>query len=172
MQITFQKRILILSALLFFVTCFVFLFLYNGTLNSKAKYQQAKKELHDKETEQRSAQFVINSAKSLGTADTLLDSHFIKSSDVVPFLDNIESLAQKSQILSEITSVDIAKDNRLLSVDLKVDGSFENIYKFVLLLENSPYIIRFTSGDVRKADNSKTGWTGKFKINLLSFANK
>jgi translation initiation factor IF-2 len=103
---------------------------------------------------------------------------------VVPFLDTLEGLATKVGIKAETASVDIAPDSLSLLVKINTSGSFEAIYKFLTLLENSPYELEFTGFDMQKEDsilatpdlvlnkdikkqNSK--WRATFNIKLLSF---
>jgi hypothetical protein len=107
----------------------------------------------------------------------LLESHFIKSSDVVPLLNIIENLAKESGISAQIDSVDAKTDNTGLTVGLKVSGGFEAIYKFLTLLENSPYVLDFVSMDIHKILSpvvvdksvSNASWEAIFQIQLLSF---
>ncbi len=105
----------------------------------------------------------------------VLDTHFVRSSDIVPFLATIESLAQKVGGKAEVTSVDIPQDDSLLVVELKAGGSFEALYKFVMLLENSPYELLFISANIQNPGiqdlptSGASEWTATFKINLLSF---
>ncbi|KKS24035.1 MAG: hypothetical protein UU82_C0013G0003 [Candidatus Nomurabacteria bacterium GW2011_GWC2_41_8] len=107
----------------------------------------------------------------------LLETHFAKSSDVVPFLDTIEKLALEVGTKAEVNSVDILTDNTGLIVGLKASGSFEAIYKFLTLLENSPYELDFPSIDMHKLAVSGVSdeniqnlkWEATFRIQLLSF---
>jgi hypothetical protein len=64
-----------------------------------------------------------------------------------------------------------------LLVGVKVAGVFEAVYKFLTLLENSPYEIEFLSMDIHKtlvtdvAGKSVGGstWEAILKIRLLTF---
>lgn len=117
--------------------------------------------------------------KSIAQEKTLLESHFAESTNIVPFLDTIEKLATSVKADSQVISVDIAKDKTSLTVQLKATGSFQSIYKFLTLLENSPYELDFTSVDIRtdtltsspdseeKAESPE--WTADLRIKLLSF---
>jgi len=105
-----------------------------------------------------------------------LETHFIQSSDVVPFLDALERLAPLSGVKAKINSVDVATANSGLIVGLEASGNFQEIYKFLTLLENSPYEIDFLSMDVHAlgmAENAKAlknpDWEAVFRIQLLSF---
>ena len=90
----------------------------------------------------------------------------------MPFLDLLERLAPQVGADAEVLLVDKAKDGSLLSVDVRVIGNFEAIYKFLTLLENFPYELEIISVDIQKkggegVESSK--WEGVFKVKLLSF---
>ena len=107
----------------------------------------------------------------------MLDSHFAQSSDVVPFLNTIEQLGIPTGTNVVVTSVMTGTNNSELVVDLKVTGTFEQVYEFLALLENSSYEINFNSMDLHKLSlqNAATknvgngAWEANFEIQLLSF---
>lgn len=116
--------------------------------------------------------------KSTAKEQTLLDSHFSQVSDVVPFLNMIESSARKTGANSEVTSVNVLEGGKVLSLQIKATGSFESVYKFLMLLENSPYELEFSSVDFQQVfdnsaiNNQKTRipqWSAVFVARLLTF---
>ena len=117
------------------------------------------------------------SIKAIDQEKILLESHFAQSSNIVPFLDTIEQLASRVKAKSEVVSVDILKDVNQFLVVIKTSGSFESIYKFVKLLENSPYELEIASLDIQKSSAQTVSdkkvaipqWEAVFKIKLLSF---
>ena len=113
------------------------------------------------------------SLKNIESGVTLLDTHFAKGSDVVPFLDTIEKLAPKVGVTAEVNSVNNVANGAELVVELESRGSFAGVYKFLTLLENSPYQLEFLSMDLRKVtegdDLSSVEWQGVFRIRLLGF---
>ena len=131
-----------------------------------------------------------NSLQDNEKNSAILATHFAKSSDVVPFLDTLEKLAPLAGAKAEIDSVDNGVATPGLIVGLRVSGGFTNVYKFLQLLENSPYEINFISMDMHtttvnmpvestttpskgasvkpKAVKSQN-WEAIFKIQLLSF---
>ncbi len=105
-----------------------------------------------------------------------LETHFARSSDVVPFLDSIEEMARKVSATAEVTSVDVAEDKKTLVVGMKASGSFGNLYRLLTLLENSPYALEFLGVDLRtgagsteEGDKATPRWEVLFKMKLLSF---
>lgn len=101
-----------------------------------------------------------------------LDKHFVGSGDVVAFLDLIESLGAQTQAKAEVTLIDIPKDGSGLLIEVKSDGSFSAVYKFLSLLENAPYELEIVSMEMNASGNSETVvplWNATFRIKLVSF---
>ncbi len=180
MQSSFQKKLLILSIIFFIFSCFVFLFLYKNINDNKEKLQLAQEKWQTEYTRRENARSLTNSIKTMESERNLLEKHFIQSSDIVPFLDMIEKLSVEVGTKAEIFSVDVAKDNLSLMVEMKAQGSFENIYKLIILLENSPYNLDFVLVDIQNSNsqnvsvgknNKSQQWIATFKIKLLNFIN-
>ncbi len=174
MQFIIQKKSLILSIIFFVFFSFVFVFLYKDINNKKEAIQIAQEKWQTETTRRENIKFLIDSIESIKTERTLLDTHFVQSSDVVPFLDTIEGLAKNVGANAEVISVDVAKDSSSLVVQMSASGSFETIYKLILLLENSPYDLEFILVDIKNLNSSIKKipqWTATFQIKLLSFVN-
>ncbi len=183
MKFIIQKKALILSIIFFLLSCYLFVFLY-GKINTNKEISQTEQEKwQTEETRRDSAKFLVDSIKMIAPEKSLFETHFVKKSDVVPFLDAIEKLASESNTKSEVTSVDVAADGSSLIVGMKASGSFSSIYKLTTLLENSPYDLEFTSVNMENssAENATTApvksivassWDTTFQIKLLSFINQ
>ena len=182
MKIKFQKLLpaLLTSLLLLAASCFVFLFLYREINNNNKISQLAQMAWQREATYRDEMKSLDLSIKMVEKEKTQLETHFTKSSDIVPFLDTVEGLAPKVGAKAEIVSVDIVKDNPALMVEMKASGSFEAIYRFLRLLENSTYELEFLSlsmQNIRGQDVSRaeakgvksSDWDAYFKMKLLSF---
>jgi len=179
MQNNFKKTPLFLSIALLLFSCAVFFYM-NRVINNKVKAsEQILGEWQKEASRREEIRSLYRSIKTIEKQKSLIETHFAQGSNIVPFLDTIENLAPKTGAKAEITSVDIAKDNAGLMVGIKASGSFEAVYKFLLLLENSPYELEFISMNMQKiipqdvSDKSKKLkvplWDAVFKIKLLSF---
>jgi hypothetical protein len=177
MKNNFQKILLVISAIFLVAFSFAFIFLYRKIDDNNQKVEQDTITL---QTEARRREDIasLNRALQKITSDrVLLESHFVKSSDVVPFLNMIETLAKQTAVSTLIDSINTKKDNSELTVGLKASGKFEAIYKFLTLLENSPFELDFTSMDIHKLfspvvvgkGTPPAGWEAVFKIRLISF---
>ncbi len=150
MKNNFKKIPFILSIVFFLLLSGVFFFIYTQTNANNEKANLSNVDFKNAIAERNRIKVLNNSIKSIKDDSALLGTHFAKSSDVVPFLDTIEGLAPKVGAKAETTSVDVTKDNTGLIVKMNVSGSFKSIYKFINLLENSPYELEFTNVDMQK----------------------
>lgn len=181
MQFIFKKKSLIFSIIFFLFSCAIFVYLFLIVSKNRETSEISQEKWQTEAIHRENIQSLVSLIKSVESERSLLETHFVKSSDIVPFLDTIEKLAKNVGVKAEIVSVDIPKDNSSLIVETKASGSFDMIYKLILLLENSPYQLQFVSVDIKGSDtqyiifdknNKIPEWTAVFKIKLLSFVNK
>jgi|GEM_PF-371743 len=173
--------LLSLALLLLLAGAFIFFYRYVNLKNQEAQELNFQAE---NETSRREEAKLLNlSINSIKEEETRLDTHFARGSDIVPFLDTIEALAPQAGAKAETSSVDVAKDNDGLLVKVEATGSFESLYKFLTLLENSPYELQFLQVDLSKKNETEApitaedgtilpqapSWHGDFEIRLLSF---
>lgn len=135
------------------------------------------------ETEQdsRQRQEIQQSLAALGAITPQLqeiDSYFIGPDGEVPFIDSLEARAQSLQLKTEITSVQIEKSKNLapkkleyLTLRLKVNGSWKNVYTFISLLQNIPYQVTLDQVDLTASVNEErpqgTTWQATSIIKIL-----
>lgn len=172
-----QKILLFISAVIFLFFCFAFVLLYRRINDNNQKIQQDQINLQIEARKHENIAFLNQSLQKIAPERALLENHFVKSSNVVPFLNTLEQLASRVGVSAQINSINTKTDNSELTVDLKASGSFEAIYKFLTLLENFPYELDFISMDLRKLNLSGASgenindlnWEAILKIRLLSF---
>ena len=166
---------LFVSVLLFCVFLFVFFYFFRAIKNNVEESKSKEGEWQTETLRRDEIKTLNNSIKVIEDKRNLLETHFAKSSDIVPFLDTIEELALKVNTKAEITSVNILEDHTGLSVGMKASGTFSGLYKFLTLLENSSYELDFISMNIQKGIESDTKnkiipkWDAIFRIKLLSF---
>ena len=179
MKKNFPKIPFFFSIIFFLLSLTAIVFFYR-TINSNNKQSQLKEEKWQIEASRREGiKMLNNSIKMVAEEKAQLESHFAQSSDIVPFLDTVEALAVKVGVKAEITSVDIAGDHSGLTVGVKASGTFSGLYKFLTLLENSPYELRFIGMDMKREsildssgkDIAPAKWNATFRTKLLSFIN-
>lgn len=165
---------LLLSLLFLLVSVFSFYSLYFKIKNDNLETDQMFAEWQKDYKQREDTKLLSNFLKNTIEERKLLDSHFAKSSDVVPFLDMLENLASRVGAKAEVLVINVPNDNTGLYVEARAAGSFESLYKFIKLLENSPYETEVTSMNITRVSSSDdaksaSGWTINLKIKLISF---
>jgi hypothetical protein len=182
MQFRLKKTFLIIPVLLFLLSSIFFVFLLREVKKNINISKQAEINLQEEMLALEEAKDFNNFFRSIENEKILLESYFIQNSDVVPFLDKIEMMGSKVGIKTEVSQIEIAKDNSGLVLEIKNEGNFKRLYKFLLLLENFPYELEFTSVEIynvsvqnvenlEKSGNNKVKneWKMVLKIKLISF---
>src|SRR3989344_2196179 len=173
----FKKIPLIISIILLGLSFAIFIFLYKQIQNNDRISGEMERQWLDEANKREEIKSLDLMLKTIESERALLDSHFIKSSDVVPFLNLVEQLAKDAGAGAEVILIDILKDNSGLVVGINAKGNFEALYKFLTLLENSPYeleiismdLLQSQAGDITDKKNLPPQWSAIFKIKLLSF---
>lgn len=176
MQDKLPKTKLIAASIFMLASLGSLFFAYTLVKNKNEKFQNSQIEISSDAKRREETQQLERLMKTLEAERLLIDSHFAKSSDIVPFLDTLERMASQVAVDAEVSSVDITKDNKTLTVGIKATGGFEALYKFLVLLENSPYELSFLLMDIQTPQGAqpdpitkKVEWQGAFKVRLLSF---
>lgn len=173
----FPKITLPFSILFFISSCLVFSFMHKQIGKNNSLAEENNTVWQNEMTRRSILSSMDHSLKIIAPEIAQLETHFAESSDVVPFLNSIENIAQKVGVQAEVLSVDVPANDKVLSVVMNASGHFEEVYKFLTLLENSPYQLEFTLVDVRRSGEmdtpilkgAKTEWNASIKMNLLSF---
>lgn len=165
---------LLISVLFLAFSCFAFVFIYRETNKNNVVGEEASLNFAKEQKRRDDIKSVDVFMKSIKNDQVLTENHFTTGSGVVSFLDNIEGLAPKVSADAKISSIEILSgDSSGLVVEVKVTGGFGSIYKFLNLLENSPYELDFISMNINITEKTKKSkiheWEGDFKMKLLSF---
>ncbi|MCX6753179.1 MAG: hypothetical protein NTW62_02445 [Candidatus Nomurabacteria bacterium] len=157
-----------------------FFYIYNN-INTKNQNATDLTEQVKTESIRRGKISSLNSEiKSITREREKLQSHFAKSSDIVSFLDNLQSMATSVGATAEVSTLGLSKEGVGLDVEMKATGSFISLHKLLALLENSQYQLSFSSirfdttvsNNASGAIDTVTGkWSAVFDLTLLSFEN-
>lgn len=177
MKRNFPKTPFFISLIFCICSCLVFLYFHGVVNGNNEKSQLMEDEWQTEELKREEIKTLDHSIKIIEAERAQLETHFARSSDIVPFLSTIGELAVQAGTKADITSVDISTDNSGLFVGLNASGTFNNLYKFLTLLENSPYEIDFSRVEFHQETvlNSVSTivtaprWNLIVKIKLLSF---
>lgn len=173
----FPKIALPLSVLFFIASCLIFSFIHTQIDKNNSLAEENNIVWQSEANRRNVLSTMDHSIKVIAPEIMQLETHFAQSSDVVPFLNLIENTARKVGAKAEVLSVDVPVDGKVLSVAMNASGHFEEVYKFLTLLENFPYQLEFISVDVKRSGGfdvpvfkgTRPEWSAFIKINLLSF---
>jgi hypothetical protein len=171
------KISLIVSIMIFLLSGILFFFLYQKIEKNIATTKQTQIDLETEMARREDIKNFNSTFKSIMPDKTLLETHFAQSSNVVPFLNTIGQMARSVGTKSEVSAIEIAEDNTGLLVTMKDTGSFSQVYKFITLLENSPYELEFTSVEMSTVPPDSTlkksvqgnVWQAVLNMKLVSF---
>ena len=177
MQNKLKKISLSISFIVLLIFCSLFLFLFREIKNNIKISKESEVNLQKELVKREEMKNFDISFKTIKEDKDLFETHFVQSSDIVPFLNKIEKMASSVGIKTEVSLIEVSKDNTGLLLEMKVIGSFSQIYKFLTLLENSSYELEFISVDMRslvkedinKKNIKKIEWEANLKIKLISF---
>ena len=166
-------KIRILLAVGFFLCSLLLFDLLYGYVNKKNKAATTlERKWKVEELRRENVKNLERFLEEKGGEISMLDTHFVGSGDVVTFLDLIESLGKQAGSQSEVTLIDIPKDNSGLLVEVRSEGSFDSIYKFLRLLENATYELEIVSFEMSTSSGEEETypvWNATFRIRLISF---
>ncbi len=177
MQGKLKKTLLAIPIIFFLLLCVLFFFLYKNIKNNIEISKRVQVDLQKETLRREEVKNFNDSFKLIEKDKAELETHFAQSSNIVPFLDTIERISNSVGVVTDVSSIEVTEDNSALSVQIKSKGSFEQIYKLLLLLENSPYELEFSSVGMynnsdmsqKEKNNKKNEWVANFKIKLISF---
>jgi hypothetical protein len=166
----FKKGPLVLALVVLILAVGAFVFVY-GRIQANQKIIAAARERSEEEAQrQQELRALENLLGSVESKRQELQRHFVEASNVVPFLNDLEELARRAGAEPQVEDVELGQDvsalSSGLSAQIKARGTFEAVYKFLLLLENSPYELEVLSLDL---SNDGQEWQGEFIVKLLSF---
>ncbi len=145
MSTHFKKFKFPISAIILAATIFAFFFLYRQIGKENQKAEEIAVATQNETIKRDELRLLDRSLSTVRGDRILLSTHFAESSNIVPFLNEIENAGRKADVAVEVVNVDAQNDGAFLSVKISADGSFKALYTFITLLEHSPYALEFTA---------------------------
>ncbi len=170
-----HNKYLLFAMIFFGLSCSLFFFLYQGIKDNQRVYNEAETAWQREEDRLAEIRMIDRSIKTVEAEKAMFESHFARKSDVVPFLDSLERLAKSVGTTAEVSSVDTTTDTNTLSLTMRASGSFDSVYRFLTLLENSYYVLEVTGFSMqRDTFVEPTGqqlpkWKAVINLKLLSY---
>lgn len=169
------KKLLFFSFMFFLFTCLFFVFLlirikFNEEDTRRINFDwQVESERRE---EVRSLSFFI---KQISKEKETFESYFVNESTLVNFLNVLEGVGNSVGVSVEVNSFEPQRDSTTgLILNIKSAGDFVSLYKFIKLLENSPYEMEVISLDMQKLGflndvSAKSNWSASISIRLVNY---
>lgn len=155
-----QKNILLISLpIIIFIGIFFFVIspLFSKINELKTKIQKEKTSLEIYQKKGDSLFSLEKDYKKVEKDKENLYSFFIESLKIEKLFEELENLSHKVKINQEINLLNkgsISSETKInvekISLQIKARGDFENLVKYLLLLENFPYYLNITSIKIDK----------------------
>lgn len=117
-----------------------------------------------------------------------LGEYYLKKSGIVFFIERLESMGKNAGLKTIVQNVSVPEKSAILSIGVDTEGSFEDTFYFLSLLEKLPYKLAIESvtmrekagaGTVESATGKTEGpsggmkalWAGSFTVAIESFIN-
>lgn len=173
MKTTAPKKYLLFSIIFFALACGAFGYIFMSIQTNRKVFTAAQVAWQREEDRLAEIRTIDRSIKTVETEKALFESHFASKSDIVPFLDTLEKTALSVGARAEVASVD-TQDETGLVIALRANGTFESLYKLLVLLENSRYELKIDGLDLQReslgdAGTASTRWRAVFQVKLLSY---
>ncbi|MCX6731873.1 MAG: hypothetical protein NTX55_02715 [Candidatus Parcubacteria bacterium] len=97
-----------------------------------------------------------------------IDSAFLDKETIVNFIEKLESIAGKTGAAIKIGNINMDNQNEKgLSLQFNITGNFNQLFHYLILLENLPYSINIEKMDFKKL--APNNWEADFEIIVNSF---
>jgi len=130
---------------------------------------------------QEKRQNIANSEKKLQNNNSLktlmeeispekekVDSAFLNDDNLAAFVEKLESTAALTNTFIKIGNIAIDSSGKNgLSVEFSLEGNFQQIFHYLVLLENLPYLLNIERMDFGSLASGR--WNADFKILVTSF---
>ncbi len=139
---------------------------FDRTLKAEKAFEESRamrKYLEDQSDDaKRTKAFFENSKEK--TAG--VEGYFISESEIVSLIEELETAARRSGVELKVAAASLPPASQTgPAFELKASGEFENLFHYLVLLENFPHMLA-----VEKADLSKVSlWEMQITIRLLSY---
>lgn len=143
------------------------LYLYSSIRTQREFMRQDMKNLALLEKKVQNIKLLESQSEKLKTDAQKMEQVFLKEENIVGFIENLENLGKDAGVSIELSSVRMDDENiKEPHFDLILRGSFNALFRYIVLLENLPYQIIFEKLNMSSRDKS---WEARTVIILSSF---
>lgn len=95
--------------------------------------------------------------------------YFLNKDQVVTYIETLENLATKTNVLLETT----VSPGSLQDYELRINGTYSNVFRFISLLEQMPYYSKIRTVSLAKNSQVETSasslWEAQLKVTLVGY---
>jgi Tfp pilus assembly protein PilO len=167
-----KSRVTIL-AIVFILLLGVSIFWYIEIIKSASEIRDSKK-IYDQEIKDTQLITEIkNQQRQAGQIEEFMDSLYIEEENAVSFVEYVEQKAANAGVRLDIKNFDIIGgeevENKEMKMSLVVTGSWSQINKFIVVMENLPFYSVIEKFSI-KANTAEGGaqWSAEFQLKGLT----
>lgn len=125
-------------------------------------------ELEQKRSERENLQKTLQVVEETKGMREELDQYFVRASDMVGFIERLESLGDEAGVANSINSLE--ENEGALTFSMEAQGSFESVLHFTALLEHLPINMTFERVQLQQAEeNAESPWEATYTGSIKSF---
>lgn len=134
-------------------------------------YEIQKKSLINEKKAQKYKEISVFMDETFSKRETL-DSVFLDKESIIKIIEELEANAEKAGVAIKLGNINIGENKTqkpLLSFSL--NGDFNQIFHYLLLLENMPYSVEVKKTQLQKEGKigTQSKWNAEFEILLNNF---
>ena len=170
----------------FFITVFVLIFIIlmaiagcsflflKVSLEKKAITDLRKTVMQNKKRGEEE-RLLVDMLDRLKKEKDIINAIFLKEEDLVRLIKSLETTGDNSGVFLKISSISPSADEELKpKISFVAKGSFEQIFRYVYLLENLPYLVTINKVSLQNTNEEKSkkenyDWQALFSVQLESY---
>ena len=169
-----NSKILLGAVLMVFILLLVFwAFLFRTIGGLSEEMGLIKGRIIAFDLELKNLKVLENFLSDTGPQREVIASGFVSESELIDFIEDLEGSGRDvgAEVKVESATFSSSGQGSVPSFRLQASGSFDSIFKLMLVLENLPYEIDFEDLSLTKSstEGKVSLWNGVFIIKLLSY---
>lgn len=182
MKKKYTNLMLIVSIVMALITISAFIFIFKVIENKNKHASKVLITLADKMAEKENAKLLAKKVTELGIVHENINNYFIDPSKIDTFVDYLEKLGIENKTDLSIKNIEAReKEQNIITFEVLVSGSFNDVMKVVYLLENIPYNVSlnqvFINENTKKIEEEVKGikketiisnWQADIIFNILN----
>jgi Tfp pilus assembly protein PilO len=140
---------------------------YSYLQKQKKEIKETRKNLLIIEKKLEHVKILKSQMKEIKEETAKVDAVFLNRKNIVSFIEKLEDIAKKSDVSMQIISASLEQGN-IKSPHFRINlaGDFDKLFKFIVLVENMPYLTSFKNVDITRKNG---GFQCDIELILLSY---